>query len=100
MLREQRRAGSLYDAMNPQKDAQTTFRGGVRSVVGCGVSADETGTFCVGGSETGQILAWRLPDVGTSKPEALPLEIDVKARNARCSGHADLRCKGAEGDLR
>ena len=39
--------------------------------------------FCVGGSETGQILAWRLPDVGTSKPEALPLEIDVKARNAR-----------------
>ena len=74
---------ALYDAMNPQKDAQTTFRGGVRSVVGCGVSADETGTFCVGGSETGQILAWRLPDVGTSKPEALPLEIDVKARNAR-----------------
>ena len=43
--------------MNPQKDAQTTFRGGVRSVVGCGVSADETGTFCVGGSETGQILS-------------------------------------------
>lgn len=76
---------ALYDAMNPQKDAATTLRGGVRSVVGCGISSDETGSYAVGGSESGHILVWRLPVTGQDKPEALPLEVDVSARNARIS---------------
>ena len=68
--------------MNPQKDAQTTFRGGVRSVVGCGVSATKRARSASGARRRARSWPGACLMLGR-RSRSFALEIDVKARNAR-----------------
>ena len=81
VLREQRRAG-LYDAMNPRRTLKPLL-GAVLGLWSAAACLRTRRARSASGARRRGKSRLEVTDVGTSKPEALPLEIDVKARNAR-----------------